>query len=402
MFFVLFFFSKISPNSIILFDYFYSKSIKIHLYINYLICLSDEAVSGSTEEEIINSLKQSLRDSPPLIIDSRPPQLPPRPTPDDIDNISNTSDSSRPPSTPKTSQDSLQNIAEIKDEDILVATDSMIRDVSGIMDNIISLADDAVDSMHKNKKVTEQQIDRSNRAFIDSFICPGNETGSTVDSSGVTDSGMFSLEVSTNMDELSPRKEDTSLSLTQLVFNTLSGTLADSASNREPFTSLSMVHKESPSRVELPLATTDEPVVVSSLVEPITLNAMIPMNVFLPKERPTLLREQIRTRTPLQQPLANIDSPRDETASIYDTIPSPVPISPSAPHKHLQALTKTRSASPVLVDQLNKPLSGTPFIYGYQYQRKPANKSATLYSGYLALVEQQTVESKQKAKKYSN
>ena len=323
-----------------------------------------------------------------MIIDPHPPQLPPRPTPDDIDNNSN-SDSSGPSSTPKVPNESLEDIAETRDEDILVATDSMIRDVSGIMHNMISLADDAADSMHKNRIVTEQQIDRSNRAFIDSYICPSNDTGVTTDSSGVMDSGMFSLEVSTNLDELSPHRE-TSLSLTQLVFDTLSGTLADS--NREPFTSLPTV----PSRAKPVLNSSDEPVVVSSLVEPLTPNAMIPMDVFLPKERPTLLREQIRT---IQQPLFIPDSPRDEIPSFYNPGLSPVPLLPSAPR--LEALS-ARSASPVLVDQLNKPLSGTPFIYGYQYQRKPADKSTTLHSGFLALLEQQALDTKQRTKKYSN
>ncbi|KAI6657979.1 hypothetical protein LOD99_15696 [Oopsacas minuta] len=317
--------------------------------------------SDKTEEEVINSLKESLipttqySSSPQRFIDSvsHAPVLPPRPTPDDLATFVTSS-----PSIPdSTSDNSLPVTPKQTQSDVTLNT-------SPVLD------DDKVDLFSFSK-----------------------ETATTGDNSRVTDSGMFSLEVSTNIEDLSPRQQDNSQSLTQLVFDTLSSTLADTAVQREPFTDIK-------TQQDLPIINAgDEPVIVSSLVEPITPNAMIPMDVFMPKERPSLQREQLIPR-PLLQQQYNIDtSLQDDVTSPIEHPPSPVSTSPIGPSRQLQALPNIRSISPVLVDQLNKPLSGTPFIHGYQYQRKPADKTATLHSGYLALVNQQgEQESKLKMK----
>ena len=300
------------------------------------LCLDIE--TEQDEGKLIHSLKHSLSsNTPPNLLDpdTHAPLLPPRPTSDDLA-ASVTSSPSLPdsegslsPSTPKHT--------------------------------------DTNNAIQNKSTESSQQIYKS---FSDSF------SASTTDNSGVTDSGMFSLEVSTNLD-LSPQTEDLSQSLTQLVFDTLSGTLADTTTGSEVFPHSEQTH------------TRDEPVVVSSLVVPITPNIMVPMDVFLPKERPSLPRGQLVPRS----------LSKEEVPSPIELVPSSFPPSPTGPSKHLQTLSKPRTTSPILVGQLNKPLSGTPFIYGYQYQRKPADKSTTLHSGYLALVNQQSeLESKQKTK----
>ena len=212
----------------------------------------------------------------------------------------------------------------------------MLEDLAVIMNDMTSMVGDAACVVRRGKVAATE----SNRRL------QNNESG---DNSAIADSGMFSLETSTNLED----------------------------SIASPYKGISSPQRLT-AKLHLDAAAADEPVVVSSLVEPITPNAMVPMEVFLPKERPSLRKE----------------SPAHSEHVTPVPFTDPVVPSASVPSPHSQA----RASSPVLVDQLNKPLSDTAFIYGYQYHGKPTDKSQTLHSGYLALVRQTMNLSEQQAK----